>query len=146
RVTGDANLSYSVVATKNSALDTEANDTLATAQDISTTNKVLGAIASPATVVPAILTTVETNSQNSLPFSGMGVTSTRYQQIYSSSEFGQGGIIDALRFRRSSSQASFTSTPITLNVTLGYAATTVATASSTFANNIGSGTITVYSG
>jgi len=105
-----------------------------------------GAI-TPATVVPGSLANVETNDGNAFPFYlSAFYPSMRYQQIYSSSEFAQGGTIDDLRFRRWSGQAAFTSTPIDVKITLGYAATTVATASSTFANNIGAGTVTVFNG
>ena len=92
--------------------------------------------------------TQETGSGNAYPFnlSGQGVFSMRYQQIYSRSDFTQAGVIDDIRFRRSSGQATFTSTPIDVKITLGYAARTVASASANFADNIGPGTVTVFDG
>src|SRR5262249_4112869 len=102
RVSGTLAATYSATILVNAVFDTEANDTSGTGQDISSSASVVGDIVSPATVVPAFLANVETNSGNSFPFSG--TTTMRYQQIYSSSEFAQGGTIDALRFRRSSGQ------------------------------------------
>src|SRR5207245_2532162 len=108
---------------------------------------VLGAVASPATVAPGLYANTENGSQNGFPFdltvTSPPVASMRYQQIYSHTEFLQGGIIDALRFRRASGQAPFTSTPIDIKITLSYAARTVATASPVFADNIGPSAVTV---
>src|SRR5262249_8649860 len=97
------------------------------------------------TVVPGALANTETFSGNSFPFfSGAG--GMRYQQIYSAGEFAAAGAINALRFRRSVGQGPFTSTPINVTITLGYSARSVATASGTFSDNIGPGTVTVFNG
>ena len=48
RVTGDANLPYTLVVTRNVTFDSEANDTFATAQSIGSSSGVLGAISSVA--------------------------------------------------------------------------------------------------
>src|SRR5262249_62083688 len=52
----------------------------------------------------------------------------------------------AVRFRRASGQIPFSTTPIDVKITLGYAARTVASASASFADNVGSGTVTVFDG
>ena len=81
---------------------------------------------------------------NVIPFSS--ATFRRYQQIYSASEFTTGGDIDAISFRRNGGVSPFTTTGLNIEVSLAYAATTVATASPTFAENIGIGNVVVYSG
>ena len=59
RVTGDSNVPYTLVVVRNAALDTESNDTLATAQNISGTHTVLGnlsATGGPTITLDAIYT------------------------------------------------------------------------------------------
>jgi hypothetical protein len=75
---------------------------------------------------------------NAFPFS-TPFGSIRYQQIYAASEFPHGGIIDEVRFRdvNRSVHAPYGPVDIDLQVAFAYAATTVATASTTFASNIG---------
>lgn len=142
---------YDLVVTRDAAFDNEPNNSFVAAQDTTVNHGALGDVAANPNqdvVVPGALVNVETNSGNAYPFNlaGFGIPSMRYQQIYSHLEFTKGGIIDALRFRRSSGQAAFTSTPIDIEITLSYAATTVASASSTFAANIGPGAVTVFDG
>jgi hypothetical protein len=140
RATGFGTTNYDLVVTRDGSFESQSANP-ATSQDISGTSGVLGDVNNLA-VVPAALASVETSSGNSFPFS----TTMRYQQIYSHTEFALAGIIDAIRFRRSSGQGTFTSSPIDLKITLGYSARTVGAASSTFAENIGPGTVTVYDG
>src|SRR5947207_8545138 len=146
---GTAASTYSAVLIKNAVIDTEANNTFATAQDITTAGGVLGAIvpqsgpSAGSTIVPNNLANVEGNSNTPIPFAQ---ASSRVQQIYSASQFSSGGIIDAIRFRRNSTQGAFTTSGLVVQVDLAYAATTIATASGTFANNIGGGDVTVYNG
>ncbi len=110
---------------------------------------VVGRIDQGATAtVPGAYENATTFSGNAYPFwlSPFGVQSMRYQQIYSASEFAGGGTIDELRFRRADGTNAFTGSPIDVQIRLAYAATTVATASATFAQNIGAGLTTVYDG
>jgi hypothetical protein len=73
------------------------------------------------------------NTQNTLPFSGFG--QTRYQQIYAASEFPHDGIIDKIMFRHDElTDVLYGPTDIDVQVAFAYAATTVNTASTTFAN------------
>src|SRR5262249_38507175 len=141
---------YDLLATRGAAFDTEANDSFATAQGVDGAQGAFGGLTgtSVATTAPGALNNVETNSGNAFPFhlASQGVFSMHYQQIYSRTEFTQAGVIDAVRFRRSSGQGTFTSTPIDVKVTLGYSARSVASASSVFADNVGAGTVTVFDG
>src|SRR5262249_29361328 len=78
---------------------------------------------------------------------GSGLSSMRYQQIYSHMQFPTGGIIDDIRFRQALVFGGpFFASGIDVKISLGYAATTVATASSTFANHIVPGYVTVFDG
>ena len=71
----------------------------------------------------------------------------RYQQIYAASAFPQGGIIDEIRFRNDELFGiPYGPTPLNLQVSLAYAATTVQSASPTFANNIGDNSTVVLDG
>jgi len=108
-----------------------------------------GAVAvGSAAVVPGALANVEGNVGNAFPFhiAAFGVPSMRYQQIYTASQFSSAGIIDALRFRRDAGQSPFTVGGIDVKINLSYAATSVATASPVFANNVGAGVVTVFDG
>jgi autotransporter-associated beta strand protein len=148
-VSGAAATTYSAVIIKNGAFETEGNDTFATAKDITAAGGVLGAIVpksgptAGSTTVPNNLASVEGNSNTPLPFAQ---ASSHVQQIYSASQFASGGIIDAIRFRRNSTQGPFTTNGLVVQVDLAYAATPISAASGTFANNIGGGDLTVYSG
>lgn len=150
RVSG-ASATYSLVVTRNAAFDTEGNDTFGTAQNISGTPAVLGAItpasAGGGTVVPGSLATVEGNSGNAFPFHiATFAPNMRYQQIYAANQFATGGVIDTIRFRRDSGQPTFGSTTLDVKINLSYAATTVDTPSTTFASNVGLGLVTVFDG
>ena len=100
-----------------------------------------------AITVPGTFESTEGDSNNAYPFNIGGTPapqpSMRYQQIYSASEFSAGGVIDEIRFRVDGSDSSFSQTGIDVRIDLAYAATTVATASAVFANNIGTGLETV---
>ena len=151
RVSGDPNATYSLLVTRDVTFDTEPNDAFASAQDLDGTHGALGAITAAATsgiVVPGSLTNSEGNSGNAWPFhiGYFQQPSMRYQQIYSASQFAAGGIIDAIRFRRDGGSAAFSTSGIDVKLNLSYAATSVATASPTFASNIGSGVVTVFDG
>jgi hypothetical protein len=153
RVFGTGNSAYSLVVTKGAAFDTRSNGTLATAQTVTGTQGGLESIVPgavvPNVVVPSSAANTETSGGTAIPFSlsPSSLPSMRYQQIYAASEFGAGGIINAIRFRRYYGQGPFTSTVMNISISLGYAATTVATASPAFANNIGpGGSVNVYSG
>lgn len=75
-----------------------------------------------------------------IPFS---LSSFRYQQIYSASAFPQGGTIDKIRFQPVN---SYNADEFDFQLALSYAATTVNTASTTFANNIGDDFTVVFDG
>ncbi|HYV34115.1 MAG TPA: SdrD B-like domain-containing protein, partial [Gemmataceae bacterium] len=143
---------YTAVITKNANFDTEANDSFAGAQTLSESGA-LGAIAqtpaaTPQVVVPGSLATAEGVDGNANPFNinYFGNPSIRYQQIYARSEFSQPGNITAIRFRRDVNQPAFMTSGIDVKINLGYSAATVASASATFANNVGAGTTTVFDG
>jgi hypothetical protein len=140
------NATYDLVISRGAAFGTKPNATFATAQNVTGVQGAVGALTSAAgAVVPGADANTETNSGNAYPFSF--VTTMRYQQIYAAAELGSGGVIDSIQFRRTSGQGPFTSTTMDVSISLGYAATTVETASQTFADNIGTGgLVTVYSG
>src|SRR5439155_338749 len=62
RITGDSNVPYSVVVTRNAAFGSEPNDTFATAQSLDGLNGALGAFSSPTTVT---LNAVDTGTWDS---------------------------------------------------------------------------------
>ncbi|MEE8451130.1 MAG: pre-peptidase C-terminal domain-containing protein, partial [Thermoguttaceae bacterium] len=110
---------------------------------------VLGHLDGWATTVPGDLETLEGNSGNAAPFNMIfyDQSEMRYQQIYSASEFSTSeGFIDQLRFRRSRFYDTFGPTDIDVTIRLGHAATTVQTISTTFAENVGEGYVTVFDG
>src|SRR5262249_41736802 len=149
RVSGDAGLAYTLLVLRNATLDKEPNNFVSTPQSLGSRTNVLGAIAATGSgtgsaVVPSSQTSTEGSGHNIIPFSS--ATNRRYQQIYAASEFNSRGVIDAIRCRRDSAQAPVATTGLNVQISLAYAATTVATASATFANNIGSGEVTVYNG
>lgn len=151
-VSANSSGTYDFVVTRDAAFDTEGNDSFAAAQIFVTGDGVVGQIAVGSQVVPSrqvapgSQANIETGNQNAFPFHLVTTPPTpslRYQQIYSRAEFASGGIIDAIRLRRAGTQGPFTSTPIDVKISLGYAATTVATASSVFSDNIGPNYVTV---
>lgn len=85
------------------------------------------------------------DSNNLAPFSSS--EPMRYQQIYSASAFPHGGIIDKINFRHNEGSANVHG-PIDfdLQVAISYAATTVATVSPVFAENIGDNFTIVFDG
>jgi hypothetical protein len=147
KVSGTTGADYELLVTRNVAVSLEPHGTFGTAQIVGNVRTILGAVApvvapSPI-VVPGNLGSTEGNYASSYPFTEQEM---RYQQIYDASQFGAGGYITALRFRRDASTAPFTTTDPNIRIDLAYAATTVAGLSSTFANNIGSGDQIVYNG
>jgi hypothetical protein len=96
-------------------------------------------------VVPNANTFVEGNRNNGYPFHL--VSSMRYQQIYDAAEVGQSGVITEIRLRPDADFGDpFSSANMTVEIFLGYAATSVLAPSGTFANNIGPGYVKVYDG
>ncbi|MDY3559679.1 S8 family serine peptidase [Gemmata sp. JC673] len=152
RVYGTApSATYTLVATRAAAFDAEPNDTPATAQNISGTGGALGAIAATgtvSTVAPGANANADGNFNNSFPFNigGFGIPTMRYQQIYSASQFGTTGIIDALRFRQDAAYSGNFTATLNVKIVLSYAARTTTTASAVFADNIGAGAVTVLDG
>ena len=94
---------------------------------------------STVTVVPSQFAQTDGNGSNNFPFNIGGnspaVATMRYQQLYSRLEFGQPGTITALRFRRNA-DAAFSTSGINIKINLGYAATSYAMPSQTFATNV----------
>ena len=94
--------------------------------------------------IPASLETVEGNTNNNWPYN---TDDMRYQQIFASSDFSEGGVIDEIRYRLDGAYGTpFSASGLDLQINLGYAATTVGTASPTFADNVGAGYVTVLDG
>ena len=82
---------------------------------------------------------------NSIPF-GQAAT-FRWQQIYHADQFTHGGTISELRFRLSRDfGTAFGPVNYDMQISLGYATQSPATASATFTDNIGAGYTTVYDG
>jgi hypothetical protein len=151
RVTGDGNTNYSLVVTRNAAFDTEPNDTFGTAQSVSNTNGALGAIPTVSAltiVVPNANTSTEGDFNNGFPFNigNFSIPSMRYQQIYASSQFSAGGVIDKLRFRKDPIGVNFNTSNIDVKINLSYSATSPTAPSTTFATNVGAGVVTVFDG
>src|SRR5262245_50634157 len=86
-------------------------------------------------VVPSVHANTEGGGMNAIPFASTPYR--RYQQIYSASEFAAGGVIDKISFRRDVNASPFAATDLNVQISLSHAATTVATASAVFADNIG---------
>src|SRR5208282_5576434 len=152
-VTGEAAAAYDVVVTRNAAFSLLPHSTSATAQNISSPGVVLGDLSattgtSSSIVVPNANANIDGDGNNAFPFNlaNYGAPSMRYQQIYSATQFASGGVINALRFRPEDGTSPFSTSGIDVSIDLGYAATTVATASATFAANRGAGMVTVYDG
>jgi hypothetical protein len=138
---------YSLVVTKNAGFSLEPHNSFATAQNIDGTSTVIGDISpgliSNNLVVPNTLANTSGDGGNYFPF---GTYQMRYQQIYSASQFGAGGTISALRFRRPAGVSAYSAIDPIIQIDLAYAATKVSSPSTTFANNVGAGDTTVFSG
>src|SRR5262249_32209613 len=152
-VSGAVAATYSAVVTRNAAFDTEANNTFLTAQPIAGGQAALGAVATSAstasTVIPNANTNVEGDFSNGFPFhiSAFSLPSMRYQQIYASSQFTGGGVIDQIRFRKDvSAGTNFSTSNIDVKINLSYSATSPTAPSNIFANNVGAGVVTVFDG
>lgn len=87
------------------------------------------------------------NSNNKFPFSPHSFP-MRYQQIYASSAFPHGGIIDKIKFRHDQGEGMFNTyeVEIDIQVAFAYAATTVDTPSPVFDYNIGNDFTIVFDG
>jgi hypothetical protein len=142
---GVTNATYNLTIIRDAAFDAQSNGSVGAAQDLTGTHGVVGSLVSTAAdVVPAADASTEAYSSNAYPFAY--VSTMRYQQIYDAAEF-TGGTIDTISFRRVAWQEPFTSTTMDVSISLGYAATTVLTASDVFADNIGpAGLVNVYNG
>jgi Bacterial pre-peptidase C-terminal domain len=138
---------YILVVGKNIDIDREANNTFNTGQFLGVSDGVLGAVQNSA-VVPSTIPVTEGNTSSSFPFhlGSVAGNQQRYQQLYTAAQLGAGGIIDTLRFRRNAGQAPFSTTGINVEITLSHSATTYSNMSSTFANNIGAGSVVVFNG
>ncbi|MCU0963102.1 MAG: S8 family serine peptidase, partial [Pirellulaceae bacterium] len=164
---------YALRIILNAALETElhnglSNDTRGSAQNLDSSfialhsagangnspqpqrGAVLGQITVDAPVVPNADETIGLGreSGNAFPFAldAFGIPSMRYQQIYAALQFPNGGVIDEIRFRRFSGSEPFTDLQLDVQIRLSYAATSVTTASTAFAQNVGENVTTVYDG
>jgi len=110
----------------------------------------LGAVQAWANViVPSALTNVEGNTNNGFPFNlaNFGLTSQRYQQVYSSSEFSGLFLITDIEFRPDAGGgAAFSSTLPSIQIDLSTTTAAVDGLSSTFSANVGSNDTIVFSG
>lgn len=107
----------------------------------------LGTLESPTATVPEVFEDVEPFAGNRFPFIiNPNFQTMRYQQIYASDEFSEGGLIDEIRFRRTLNSPPFTGVTLDLEIKIGYAAMTVTTASPVFDDNIGDEFQTVFDG
>jgi len=97
-------------------------------------------------VVPNANEFVEGNAQNGLPFNFIGGP-MRYQQIYESTQFSECGNIVQVNFRFSENTAGDSETYPNIFIQLSTTNVTLATLSTTFAENIGLNDVTtVYDG
>jgi hypothetical protein len=99
-------------------------------------------------VVPNANADAEGDSNNAFPFhiDRFAIPSMRYQQIYASSQFAAGGVIDKIRFRKDPIGANFSTSNIDVKINLSYSAISPTSASTIFANNVGAGVVTVFDG
>lgn len=93
----------------------------------------------------------EGDTRNAWPFNlpgggGPGPGSMRYQQVYNASAFPSGGIIGKISFRRDASAAPFTNASLDVRIDLAYSPKSAHNLSDVFAENIGTGRVTVYDG
>lgn len=116
---------------------------------------VLAAVAASAAsadiVVPGANGTRSGGSNNFFPFSLTAGVSQRYQQLYAGTEFGTAPVtLYGLKFRQATDGgtqgAAFAATIPSIKLNLSTAATSVSTASLTFADNVGSDNATVFDG
>ena len=149
-VSAAAGTSYSLVITRSAAFNTVPNNTIATPQNIDGTQGVLGAIEETTNpVVPNANLNTYGGSSNSPSRSisprvrHRACVTSRFTATRSSpreGSFPRSASAVALANRRSRPPESM------LKIEIGYAATTVATVSSTFAANDGSNMMTVFNG
>ncbi len=110
---------------------------------------VLGQVnGAPDETVPRALADVGTGWGNAFPLvlQPFGLTSMRYQQIYPSSEIQGGGLLDQIRLRRGEWLPSFVGFEADVTIQVGYSARGFTDASAHYADNLGTGVITVYDG
>jgi len=96
-------------------------------------------------VVPNANESVEGNSSNFIPFSTIAGTS-RYQQIYESTQFSECGNIVQVNFRFDEGRPEDSETYDDISIQLSTTNVTPAALSDTFAENIGLNVTTVYEG
>lgn len=104
---------------------------------------------SVAVVVPAAQATEMGDSGNQFPFNprSVGVSTIRYQQVYSASEFAPGTYtITQIAFRTTPLDAPFSGTTGTLQVDLSTTSASPDHLSTTFSDNLGADTQTVFNG
>src|SRR6266567_4762357 len=100
-------------------------------------------------VVPNSLAGVEGNLNNGSPFGidGIGIATQRYQQVYSASQFGSGGLITQISFRPDGpGGGGFSFTISNIRIDLSTTSQAPDGLSTTFANNVGADDTTVFSG
>jgi PEP-CTERM motif len=101
-------------------------------------------------VVPNAYTNVEGNSNNGFPYNiqPFGLTSQRYQQVYSSTQFGSGAMmISQILFRPDAqSGSSFSSTLPNVQIDLSTTSASASALSFNFASNVGADDTVVHSG
>jgi len=100
-------------------------------------------------IVASAETNVEGNSNNGFPFNiaNLGLSSERYQQVYSSSEFSGPFLITDIEFRPDAFTGSaFSSTLPNIQIDLSTTTAAVDGLSSTFASNVGANDTMVFSG
>lgn len=102
-------------------------------------------------VVPNALVNVEGNAASVSPFSGFGVPSLRYQQVYAASQFGamdsEGEFIQAISFRIDTDQGPFFGSFVLLRDAQVNCSTTLRAPdnlSTNFAENVGADDTVVY--
>ena len=136
---------YNLVVTRDAAFDTERNDTFGAAQPLGGARAGDWGSGDRDRHRAVASGRPRGNSANGFPFNLQidPVASMRYQQIYDRAEFSRPGQITAIRFRRNT-DVPFTSSGLDVKINLSHAATSVATVSPTFAENIGAGETTVY--
>jgi len=100
-------------------------------------------------IVPGALAGVEGNSNNAFPFniSAFALSSQRYQQVYSATEFAGAVLISGIAFRPDATIGSaFSSTLPSIQISLSTTSAAVDGLSTTFANNVGGNVTSVFSG
>jgi len=100
-------------------------------------------------IVPGSVAGVEGNINNGFPFNiaFFSLTSQRYQQLYSSTEFTGPVLISGIAFRPDATIGSaFSSTLPSIQISLSTTSAAVDGLSTTFANNVGGDVTTVFNG